>query len=90
MLNVSFTTEEKDVVEFNQDGDVSARYDIMNFQIKEDGTFDYVQIGDWNNHTLNFFKPLQPPPTGVVKSVCSDPCPVGYYKVSNKYSHGIN
>lgn len=82
MLNVSFVTDEKELVEFNQDGDVSARYDIMNFQIKEDGSYDYVQIGEWNNHTLNFFKPHQAPPSGVVKSVCSDPCQPGYYKVN--------
>lgn len=80
-MNVSFTTNEKDVVEFNQDGDAAAHYDIMNFQIRQDGSYDYVQIGDWINHTLNFFKPLQSPPSGVVKSVCSDPCPKGYYKV---------
>lgn len=81
MLNVSFTTEETDVVEFNQDGDVSAHYNIMNFQDLGNNTFDYVHIGDWNNHTLHLFKPLQPPPTGIVKSVCSDPCSRGYYKV---------
>jgi gamma-glutamylcysteine synthetase len=80
-MNVTFSTDEKDVVEFNQDGDASAHYDIMNFQIKEDGSYDYVQIGDWINHTLNFFKPIQYPSIGAIKSVCSDPCPMGYYKV---------
>lgn len=81
-MNVSFITEEKDFVEFNQDGDASAHYDIMNFQVTGDGSYDYVQIGDWINHTLNLFSPLQSPPTGTVKSVCSDPCHHGYYKVN--------
>lgn len=82
-MNVSFTTKENDLVEFNQDGDASAHYDIMNFQIKEDGTYDYVEIGNWINHTLNFFKPLQSPPnSGPVISVCSQPCPKGHYKVN--------
>jgi len=85
-MNVSFTTNEKDLIEFNQEGDVTARYDIMNFQINKDGSYDYVQIGDWINHTLNFFKPLQSPPNmSAVKSVCSDPCPKGYYKVINTH-----
>ncbi|KAL7030586.1 hypothetical protein ACKWTF_006714 [Chironomus riparius] len=84
LMNVSFTTNEKDLIEFNQEGDVTARYDIMNFQLNKDGTYDYVQIGDWINHTLNLFKPLQSPPNVVfVKSVCSDPCPKGYYKIQD-------
>ncbi len=70
-------------MEFNQDGDVSARYDIMNYQIKPDGTFDYVQIGEWNSHKLNFFEPLQSPPSGTVKSVCSEKCAPGFYKVND-------
>ncbi|KAG5684310.1 hypothetical protein PVAND_013545 [Polypedilum vanderplanki] len=83
LMNVSFTTPHNDIVEFNQDGDASARYDIMNFQMKEDGSYDYVQIGNWINHTLNFFKPIQSPPNGIVKSVCSDPCQPGYYKIQD-------
>lgn len=81
LMNVSFTTEERDVVEFNQDGDASAHYDIINYQMKDDNSYDYVQIGEWINHSLNFFKTLQSPPSGKVKSVCSDPCMPGFYKV---------
>jgi len=85
-MNVSYITPEKDVVEFNQDGDASARYDVMNFQIKDDGSYDYVQIGEWNNHTLNFFKSIQHPQSGPVKSVCSKPCLPGFYKVITKHA----
>lgn len=81
---MSFVTNEKDNVEFNQDGDVLAHYDIMNFQRSSDGSFSYVKIGDWNNHTLNFSDDIKPPNgTGKFSSVCSKPCAVGYYKVIN-------
>lgn len=46
-MNVSFTTDEKENVEFNQDGDVTAHYDIVNFQRMSDGSFAYVKIGDF-------------------------------------------
>lgn len=69
------------MVEFNQDGDVSAFYNIMNYQYLGNDTYDYVEVGNWYNHTLSFFDTIQPPPSGFVKSVCSDPCPRGYYKV---------
>lgn len=47
-MNVSFTTDEKENVEFNQDGDVTAHYDIVNFQQMSDGSFAYIKIGDWD------------------------------------------
>lgn len=81
LMNVSFTTDEKDNVEFNQDGDVLAHYDIMNFQ-HVNRSFSYVKIGDWNNHTLNFTDEIKPPNgTAKFSSVCSKPCPAGAYKV---------
>jgi hypothetical protein len=84
LLNVSFTTIEKDYVEFNQDGDVLAHYDIMNFQQMSNGSFSYVKIADWNNHTLNFIDDIKPPSTNgseKFSSVCSRPCKSGEYKV---------
>lgn len=84
LMNVSYITDEKEVVEFNQEGDPSPRYDIMNFQMIQDGTYDYVMIGEWINHTLNFFRNIQSPPNGPIKSVCSKPCQSGYYKVNRK------
>lgn len=83
-MNTSFTTAEKDNVDFNNDGDVLAHYDIMNFQQSPNGTFSYVKIGDWNNHTLEFSADIIPP-NGAKKfsSVCSKPCAAGYYKVNN-------
>jgi hypothetical protein len=88
-MNVSFLYE-NDSVEFDSRGDLmksSARYDIMNFQYLENGTFDYVQVGEWNNGTLNFFRETQNPGPGVIQSVCTKPCLPGYYKVSNFNHH---
>lgn len=51
----------------------------MNYQLNN-GTFDYVLIGEWNNGSLNL--PQEPEyPTGPVESVCSKPCSPGFYKV---------
>lgn len=51
----------------------------MNYQ-ENNGTFDYVLIGEWNNGTL--ILPQEPEyPTGPVESVCSKPCSPGFYKV---------
>lgn len=80
LLNVSFTTAENDLVNFTQDGDVRAHYDIMNFQKSEDGSFSYVKIGDWNNYDFNMTAEIKLPDEKF-SSVCSKPCPPGYYKV---------
>lgn len=56
----------------------------MNYQLLENGTFDYVHIGDWNGGEIRLFNTTSiqygtqtKPPT----SVCSRPCDPGYYKV---------
>ncbi|XP_053699365.1 metabotropic glutamate receptor 1-like [Sabethes cyaneus] len=80
LMNVSFTYESGDTVEFDSRGDPPGRYDIMNYQLLEDGSYDYVQVGEWNNGSLNFLRDLQEASTGPVESVCSKPCLPGYYK----------
>uniref|UniRef100_A0A336LKC4 CSON009533 protein n=1 Tax=Culicoides sonorensis TaxID=179676 RepID=A0A336LKC4_CULSO len=81
LLNVSFPYgPDGDMVEFDHRGDPPGRYDIMNFQVKSDKTFDYVKIADWNNGTLDFICEYQEPPPGPIESVCSKPCSNGYYK----------
>lgn len=79
-MNVSFEYE-GDVVEFDERGDPPGRYDIVNFQRRPNGTYDYVQVGDWNNGTLKWDKELQFGPRTEVKSVCAEECPKGHYKV---------
>lgn len=83
-MNVSFVYDEE-VIEFDENGDPPGRYDIMNYQKLEDGSFDYVQVGSWNNRSLlwNSSRSLQLSRNGRnVKSVCSEECPRGQYKVS--------
>ncbi|XP_044738786.1 metabotropic glutamate receptor 5-like [Chrysoperla carnea] len=83
LMNVSFTLEDGDVVEFDSRGDPPGRYDIMNFQLLEDGNYDYIQVGDWNNGTLGFTRDLQFGPDRGLRppeSVCSRPCDPGSYK----------
>ncbi|CAH1972947.1 unnamed protein product [Acanthoscelides obtectus] len=82
LFNVSFEYE-KELISFDENGDPPGRYDIMNFQRLTNGSFDYVQVGGWNNHTLTLNeKIMQFGPNGrTVKSVCSEDCPMGKYKV---------
>ena len=59
------------------------RYEILNYQLMPNGTYAYVQIGEWNNGTLTLSNwPQARTPAGLVESVCSKPCKPGYYKVS--------
>lgn len=79
-MNVSFNYGEE-VIEFDENGDPPGRYDIVNYQQKDNGRFDYVQVGDWYNGSLAWNSELQFGPGTVVKSVCSSSCPKGHYKV---------
>ncbi|PNF32911.1 hypothetical protein B7P43_G01845 [Cryptotermes secundus] len=90
LLNVTFMYGEDDeLVEFDKQGDPPGRYNIMNFQLLSNGSYDYIRIGDWNNGTLIMQEDeLQWPRSGEkVKSVCSKPCQPGYYK---RTCHSIN
>lgn len=82
-MNVSFEYDEE-IIEFDENGDPPGRYDIMNYQKLEDGSFDYVQVGNWHNRSLwwNQSRPVQFGKGKTVKSVCSEECPEGHYKVS--------
>lgn len=81
-MNVSFEYEEEHI-EFDDNGDPPGRYDIMNYQKLKDGSFDYVQVGTWHNKSLvwSYSNPVDFGNKTQVKSVCSDQCSPGYYKV---------
>ncbi|XP_012276016.1 metabotropic glutamate receptor 1 isoform X2 [Orussus abietinus] len=79
LMNISFTFGEEEV-EFDRRGDPPGRYEILNFQLLPNGTYGYVQIGDWNNGTLVFSAHPQPRGTELIESVCSKPCPPGHHK----------
>ena len=40
-----FKTKEGEEVYFNEKGDVTAKYDIINWQPKEDGSVEFVTVG---------------------------------------------
>ncbi|XP_018331410.1 metabotropic glutamate receptor 5-like [Agrilus planipennis] len=80
LTNVSFTYKDTHV-EFDENGDPPAKYDILNFQKTKDGKYDYVPVGEWYNGTLTWIGEFQfGPYNQTVKSVCSDPCPLGHAK----------
>ncbi|XP_023317517.1 metabotropic glutamate receptor 1-like [Trichogramma pretiosum] len=79
LMNVSFNFGE-DVVEFDRRGDPPGRYEILNYQRMPNGSYAYVQIGEWNNGTLTLSGWPQSRTPNLVESVCSKPCPPGHYK----------
>ena len=81
-MNVSFEYDEE-IIEFDENGDPPGRYDIMNYQKLENGTFAYVQVGNWHNKSLSWTRPVQFGKSTIVKSVCAEECPKGHYKVSS-------
>nr|CAD7267465.1 unnamed protein product [Timema shepardi] len=82
LMNVTFTYGDEELVEFDRRGDPPGRYNIMNYQLLPNGSYDYIHVGDWNNGTLLMWDDLQyPQAEDRVESVCSKPCQPGYYKV---------
>lgn len=59
------------------------RYDIMNLQYTDADRYDYVHVGTWHEGVLNIddYK-IQMNKSGLVRSVCSEPCLKGQIKVS--------
>ncbi|XP_068081159.1 metabotropic glutamate receptor 1-like [Anabrus simplex] len=81
LLNVTFPYGDEDV-EFDRRGDPPGRYNIMNYQILPNGSYDYIHVGDWNNGTLVMREEVQYSRRSGdrVESVCSKPCSPGSYK----------
>nr|XP_053651495.1 uncharacterized protein LOC128701648 [Cherax quadricarinatus] len=82
LMNVTFTYNNESVT-FDSRGDPPGRYDIMNYQRLENGSFDYIPVGTWDNGTLVVHEELVIfnssdglPPI----SVCSEPCSYNEYK----------
>ncbi|KAK2490573.1 hypothetical protein MC885_016517, partial [Smutsia gigantea] len=61
------------------------RYDIMNLQYTEANRYDYVHVGTWHEGVLNIddYK-IRMNKSGMVRSVCSEPCLKGQIKYENK------
>uniref|UniRef100_A0A8C7QMJ1 G-protein coupled receptors family 3 profile domain-containing protein n=1 Tax=Oncorhynchus mykiss TaxID=8022 RepID=A0A8C7QMJ1_ONCMY len=86
------STKEGEEVYFNEKGDVTAKYDIINWQPKEDGSVEFVTVGLYdaslpadrqltiNNSSLVWTQNAKLVPV----SVCSDSCPPGTRKAVQK------
>ncbi|XP_034723360.1 extracellular calcium-sensing receptor-like [Etheostoma cragini] len=90
--NIKFKTKEGDYVYFNENGDLAAKYEIMNWQPTEHGIVDFVTIGlhdaslpadkqlNLLNKSLIWAKNSQQVPL----SLCSEKCPPGTRKLLQK------
>ncbi|XP_033971283.1 extracellular calcium-sensing receptor-like [Trematomus bernacchii] len=90
---VNFTTQNGAKVFFDENGDSVAQYELVNWQMKEDGSVDIVNIGQYDTSFPEGEKfKLKKNTTivwggnknKVVRSVCREPCPPGTRKVMNK------
>uniref|UniRef100_A0A3B5Q707 Extracellular calcium-sensing receptor-like n=2 Tax=Xiphophorus maculatus TaxID=8083 RepID=A0A3B5Q707_XIPMA len=89
---IHFKTKEGEEVYFNENGDPAAKYEIMHWQPRENGTLDFVIVGVYDA-SLPFDKQLSlqnttlrwaQSSTKVPVSVCSEKCPPGTRKVLQK------
>ena len=48
-LQFRYMTE---LVMFDDNGDPPGHYDVMNFQVMDNASMEYVSIGSWHNGTL--------------------------------------
>ncbi|KAM9318693.1 extracellular calcium-sensing receptor-like [Pholidichthys leucotaenia] len=90
--NIHFKTKEGEEVYFNQNGDPAAKYEIINWQPRENGMVDFVTVGLYDaslpaNKQLNLQKKgltWAENSKQVPVSVCSEKCPPGTRKVLQK------
>ncbi|KAM4566684.1 extracellular calcium-sensing receptor-like [Odontesthes bonariensis] len=89
---INFTTKEGDDVYFNENGDPPAKYEIINWQPRENNIVDFVTVGLYDaslpaDKQLNLLDmPLMWTQGShqVPASVCSEKCPPGTRKVLQK------
>ncbi|XP_020784381.2 extracellular calcium-sensing receptor-like [Boleophthalmus pectinirostris] len=92
LQHVNFTTNTGDRVFFDQNGDPASRYDLVNWQMSENGSAEVVNIGVYDR-SLPEGASLQVLDSKIiwgggknkiVRSVCREPCPPGTRKAINK------
>ncbi|KAF3847611.1 hypothetical protein F7725_020639 [Dissostichus mawsoni] len=81
---VNFTTQNGAKVFFDENGDSVAQYELVNWQMKEDGSVDIVNIGGKVQTKKNTTIVWGGNKNKVVRSVCREPCPPGTRKAMNK------
>ncbi|KAM4627562.1 uncharacterized protein ACJ7VT_002503 [Polymixia lowei] len=92
MKKIHFTTKEGEEVYFNENGDPAAKYEIVNWQPREDGSVEFVTVGLYdtslpadkqlNLYNKSFYWAKNSKQVPV--SVCSESCPPGTRKVLQK------
>ncbi|XP_045928761.1 extracellular calcium-sensing receptor-like [Micropterus dolomieu] len=89
---IQFKTKEGDEVYFNENGDPAAKYEIINWQPKENGIVDFVTVG-FHDASLPADKQLNLRNKSIIwaqnskhvpLSVCSKKCPPGTHKILQK------
>ncbi|KAM3875149.1 extracellular calcium-sensing receptor-like [Diretmus argenteus] len=90
---VNFTTQDGDKVLFDENGDTVAQYDLVNWQMSEDGSVDIVNIGCYDSSSPERKKFKLNDNIKIIwggnhseipRSVCREPCPPGTRKALNK------
>ncbi|KAM9359513.1 extracellular calcium-sensing receptor-like [Symphorus nematophorus] len=91
---VNFTTQNGAKVSFDENGDSVAQYDLVNWQMKEDGSVEIVNIGQYDTSFPEGKQFNLKENTKIVwggnsnevpRSVCREPCPPGTRKANNKF-----
>ncbi|XP_030600135.1 extracellular calcium-sensing receptor-like [Archocentrus centrarchus] len=90
ILKIHFKTKEGDEVYFNENGDPAAKYEIINWQPRENSTVEFVTVGLYDtslkqqlnlqNKSFIWTRNSKQVPV----SVCSEKCPPGTRKVLQK------
>ncbi|XP_053728221.1 extracellular calcium-sensing receptor-like [Synchiropus splendidus] len=90
---VNFTTQNGAKVVVDENGDSVAQYDLVNWQVNQDGSADIVSIGQYDTsfpggEKFKLKEDVQISWGGdskeVPRSVCREPCPPGTRKAINK------
>ncbi|XP_076853575.1 extracellular calcium-sensing receptor-like [Brachyhypopomus gauderio] len=93
LKSVNFTTPVGDLVYFDENGDVSASYDIINWHVGPEGKMEFVKVGQFDaagrqeqGFQLDISKVVWGGGWGdqVPVSVCSESCPLGTRKAVQK------
>ncbi|XP_066566575.1 extracellular calcium-sensing receptor-like [Amia ocellicauda] len=92
LKKVHFTTKDGEEVYFDENGDPAAKYDLVNWQLNEDGRTEFVTVGFYdaslpeaqqltlNNRSIVWARDGHQVPV----SVCSESCPPGTRKAVQK------
>ncbi|KAI4898234.1 hypothetical protein NFI96_013578 [Prochilodus magdalenae] len=91
LRRVNFTTKNGHQVSFDSKGDPMAVYELINWQVKKDGTIDFITVGLYDSSkprgqefSLNRAISWVGGQTEVPRSVCSESCPPGTRKAVQK------